>query len=36
MRSKHRRMPYVNISLIDKHSLKKNKEHKSHLEKTEN
>jgi hypothetical protein len=36
MQSKHKRLPYVNTSLIDKYSLKKNKEHKSHLEKTEN
>ena len=35
MQSKHKRVPDVNKSLIDKHSLKK-KEHKSHLEKTEN
>jgi|GEM_PF-5170105 hypothetical protein len=36
MRSKHRRVPYVNTSLINKYSLKKNKENKSHLDKTEN
>jgi len=36
MQSKYKRVPYVNTSLIDKYSLKKNKEHKFHLKKTEN